>query len=115
MTASLTVLCSVIILLLIIYYFFAIVGMEVFEKKVYEGCCRSVHLTLPLLYTVNTQSILHTVPHGTTSSIYHAAAHIRSLVPVELAAHAQLKCARKTVNWEGLELRLHDIHVVYYT
>lgn len=34
---------SVFLLLLIIYYFFAILGMEFFQGRVYEGCCRSVN------------------------------------------------------------------------
>ena len=30
---------SIMILLILVYYFYAIIGMEVFRGKVYQGCC----------------------------------------------------------------------------
>ena len=33
---------SIVILLILVYYFYAIIGMEVFRGKVYQGCCKLV-------------------------------------------------------------------------
>ena len=35
---------SVFILFLILYYFFAVIGMEAFSYKIYQGCCKLVNI-----------------------------------------------------------------------